>query len=204
MSLKSDLESVFNDMKDITDSSGNSFFAENVADCLSSYYDSITLQTSNVSGTVSAGVFAAGAGSGNPDSSAVKSACNASLLAACTAMDNLTEGGNAYLATQMGTAIHTMCLGAKIEFTVAGTVTTPSGVASALSGKVTCTPVGVNTTLISDLKNTFEDMNDITEDGESSMASGMSDAMENYISSLTFPLVGTEALAGAVGTASVT
>ena len=194
--LKSDLLTLFQSMA--SDTSGdNSVFAEGVAAALKDYIESASVTTTDA-GSVSGGAFV---GTGSGTISADSSECQSIIQAACEAMVEMTEGGNAYLAEKIAEGVQAMSDAAEVSCDVTGTLTTTAGATSALTGSATGT-ISCSYDLAGDLEAVFEAMVDITEGGDEYMAEGMASAAEAFVLSGVVSTDGEGSLAGSVGAGS--
>ena len=193
--LKDNLLSVFQKMTDGDDS----YFAKQVSAKIADYVESVSITTVDA-GSVSAGVFA---GSGIGSISVDSTVCEKIVNAACETMVNMTTGGDDHLAEKLANGINTMMLAGKVNASVTGTVTSPSGVASPLAGKAKGTFTGVSATLQSGFSAAFTAMQNMSENGNSYLAGEIAQAVTEYLKAGMISTQGQEALSGSVGTGSI-
>lgn len=193
--LKKNLLNAFENMTDGDDS----YFAKNVSSKIADFAESGNITTVDA-GTISAGVFA---GSGSGQISVDSSVCEKVIKAACETMQKMTEGGNAYLAEKMATGINSMMSVGTVKTDVKGTVTTPSGATSAVSGSAKGTFTGVSATLQSGFLAAFNAMDSMTENGDEYLAEQMASVIATYLKAGVIITNGQGTLAGSVGSGSM-
>lgn len=195
--LRSDLYTAFKGMQSDDD------FANNLAKAVKDFGESGDVITAD-SGVVSSGTFT-GAGKGRIK--LTDSLCSAPIKAACKAMLSLTEGGDAILASAIGSGVQAMVTAGEVSVDVAGTVITPAGVPTPMSGSAKGTLTCQNASLISSLISTFRDMKDRYDeegfDGDDYLADKLSDKLNDYFTSGTVSTNGTGSLAGSVGSGTI-
>lgn len=194
LNLKNDLLTVFQNMADAKD--GDAYFAENVSAKIASYVQSGSITTTDT-GTISAGVFV---GTGTGSMSVQSGVCENVLSLACNAMRSMSAGGNEYLATQMALAIDSMMIAGTVNTTVSGTVTTPSGVPSPITGNASGKFVGVSATLQGAFLMAFSAMDTIKENGNDFLAGKIASAVTSYLKAGVITTQGELVLIGSVGT----
>lgn len=139
----------------------------------------------------------------------VPAPCAASILAACNAMADGAQDDD-FLASQIATAIDTMCKAATFIITISGqtitTTTPPQTVPSTDAGVGTFSsdPSGIE----NDLKDVFADMRDVDSDGnpaatEDDMIDTLCSAFEDYLKNAQVSIVGQTHLAGTSGMGSI-
>jgi len=115
----------------------------------------------------------------------------------------MTSGGDAYLAAQLATAVHTMVSAGEISCEVAGAVVTPAGAVSTLSGTakgtLTCIPMPMQIAFLS----AFQDMAAMTEGGNNYLAAQMAAALDAYLKAGAAATQGQGALAGSAGVGAI-
>lgn len=205
--LKSDLESVFSQMKQAGENAKDTDFANGIADACKSFGESGTITTSD-GGTLSsgAGVFA---GSGTGSLSLTASFMSSPVITACNAMKSMTSGGDIKLAEAIGSGILAMTSQNDVVSTnVTGGTTNPAGsVVPPSSGSAKGTITCDNSDLIQGLKDAFTSMknhaNESGFDGDVFLASEMSDLIESYFKSGEINTEGSGALSGSSGAGSI-
>lgn len=200
MALASDILSIFNDMA--IPANGDQATAENaktddwmcgeLAKVIKDYFSQAKIiATGTVAGTIPTGVFAGGSGSANGWTiQDIKS----QLLAGCNTQQD------AAMATAWGTAIENAGMAATCNFSsIAGTCTTPAGVAVPTAGPAMGTVSGAASgscgPLILAAFNTKDD---------AGIASGIAGAITSFVASMQCLVTGSGTIAGAVGTGITT
>jgi hypothetical protein len=189
--LEDGLLSAFQSMTD----GDNSVFADNVASLIKDYAESGSISTTDA-GTVSAGTFT-GVGSGGLTCD--DEPCAEAILAACVAMNSMASGGDAYLAEHLAAAIDAMIASGTVETSVTGTVTTPSGATSPLSGEAEGSMSGTPATIQTALSSAFTTMRNMTSGGDAYLAEQLANAVDTYLKAATVTTNGKEALSGSTG-----
>jgi len=189
--FKNDLLAAFQSMTD----GDNQVFADRVAAACKAFAESGLITTTDA-GTVPAGAFT---GTGSGGISCDDAPCAQAIMAACTAMNSMTSGGDAYLAAQLATAFHDMVLNGEVICNVSGTVVPSSGGSSPLSGTTKGTLTGVTAPMQAAFFSAFQAMFAMTEGGDGYMAAQIATAVDAYLKAGTVDTQGQGALAGSVG-----
>jgi len=189
--LQGDLLAAFQAMAD----GDNQVFADMVVAACKAYAESGVITTTDV-GTVPAGAFT-GAGTGSIPCD--DEPCTRDIVEACTAMNAMTAGGDAYLAAELAAAIHSMVSTGEVVCDVSGTVTSPIGVPSPLSGTATGALTCVSLPLQTAFFSAFQAMVTMTEGGDEYMAAQMATAVDAYLRVGAATTQGEAALSGSVG-----
>ena len=117
--LQTDILTVFNNMgSDAT----NDDFANGLANAVVAFVGTGQVTTTDV-GTVPGGAFSGG---GTGTLSVTATNCAKIIKDACEEMNNMTSGGNNYLAEELGKAFKKMADEGTVTTTVTGTLTPPS------------------------------------------------------------------------------
>ena len=198
--LKTSLINVFNTMEDDSD------FCEGIANAIKSYAEAGSVVTVD-SGTVSGGAFV---GSGNGHISLNASDMYTPMKSKCAQMkENYAQSGyngDNELADAFGSSLDTMTGKSNIVSTnVSGTVTTPSGASSALSGTAKGTISCNSTSLVSGLKQVFYDMktNHSSSYDDTYLAGKIADFVDAYFKAGSISTNGQGALSGSAGTGTI-
>ena len=194
--LEKDVLSAYQSMSD----GSNKVFSEKLSAAVKKFAESGSITTADVGG-VSVGAFT-GAGTGK-----IKvddSICEKIVYAACEAMNNMSSGGNAYLSAQLALGIHTMILAGEVDTDVKGTVVTPSGASTALSGKAKGTMTGVPAPMQATFTAAFNSMDSMTSGGDEYLAKQISIGVDTYLKVAVIKTNGSGALSGSIGTGKMT
>lgn len=155
--LKNSLLSIFNTMKNSSDSDP-SFFANGLASSVVTYVASGAVSTTDA-GTVTGGEFT-GAGTGALVLSSAP--CAQEIISACNYMyahrEDESFSGEAYLAEKLSSALKEQAESGMVTTTVTGTLTPPSGTPVTYGGIATGSISVSNTSLTSKLKDLFSRM----------------------------------------------
>ena len=194
----SKLEKAFKDMKSDDD------FAHKVSYETAEYVKKGSIVTTDVGG-ISAGAFT-GAGKGAMDVDF--KVCKSIIAAAVKAMSSMTEGGDKYLADHIAKGIDDMVLvRGKAKTDVVGTVVTPSGVTTPMSGKAegkfSDNGLQLKIVLGTEIFSVFQAMAKMTEGGDKFLAQGIEKAVTNYLSSGMISTNGKTSIIGSVGTGKI-
>ena len=193
--LKNDLLSAFNAMTDGDDS----VFAKKVSKAVADYAQTGLVSTTD-GGAISAGAFT---GKGTGSVSVQSSICENILIAACKAMQNMTIGGDSYLAAQMANAIHSMVSAGEVKTTVMGTVIPPSGGSSPMTGQAKGKIVGIPATIQSGLMAAFNAMVAMSESGDKYFAEQAATVITAYLQAAVITTNGTGGLLGSIGSGAM-
>jgi hypothetical protein len=193
--LQDDLLAAFQSMTD----GDNSVFADKVSTAVKKYAESGMVTTTDA-GAIAAWAFV-GTGTGGVTCDAT--ACKGMLLAACNAMNNMRQGGNAYLAEQMASAIHAMILAGQVKTDVIGQVTPPGSSPVPMSGKAVGTMTGVAASMATAFLAAFNNMDNMTSSGDDYMAGQMAQAIHAYLIASVVNTQGSAALLGSVGVGKI-
>ena len=201
--LENDLKKVFSDMKDAGENVTVDMFTDGIAQACADF-----VQTGSVT-TVDAGAIPAGAftGSGTGQITVQASLLKSALDIACNAMAGMPEGGDDVLANALGSGMFAMSGAAVVDTNIVGTVVSPSGVPSPISGTGKGTIVCVQAPLVSSITSCFSLMKQNAGneefDGDSYFASELSKAVLAYWTSGTITVNGLAPLVGSVGSGTV-
>lgn len=197
--LENQLYGIFTSMKD----GDNTLFAQGIATSVVTFISSGLVSTTDV-GAISMGAFV---GSGTGSIVATPSACQSTIKSACEQMNNMTEGGNDYLAGEIGKGIKQMADDANVITTITGTVTLPNGVVSAMAGSGNGSIQCVDAPLVQQLKMAFKEMDSRKDedgyDGDKILAQRMASAIDTFWKSGIVSTDGSANLAGSKGTGTV-
>lgn len=194
----SNLEKAFKEMKNDDD------FAHKVSYETAEYVKKGSIITTDVGG-ISAGAFT---GTGKGAMSVDFKVCKQVIAAAVKAMASMTTGGDKYLADNIAKGIDDMVLvKGKAKTDVIGTVVTPSGASTPMSGKAeghfSDNNLQLKTILATKIFAIFQAMSNMTEGGDKYLAQEMEKAVTNYLSSGTINTNGKQTLMGSVGTGKI-
>lgn len=201
--LENDLKKVFSDMKDAGENVTIDMFTNGIAQSCADF-----VQTGSVT-TVDAGAIPAGAftGSGTGQITVQASLLKSALDIACNAMAGMTEGGDDVLANALGSGMFAMSSAAVVDTNIVGTVVSPSGVPSPISGTGKGMIVCVQASLVASMQACFNVMKQNAGndqfDGNSHFASELSKAVLTYWTSGTITVNGLAPLVGSVGSGTV-
>ena len=201
--LENDLKKVFSDMKDAGENVTIDMFTNGIAQACADF-----VQTGSVT-TVDAGAIPAGAftGSGTGQITVQASLLKSALDIACNAMAGMPEGGDDVLANALGSGMFAMSGAAVVDTNIVGTVVSPSGVPSPISGTGKGVIVCVQAPLVSSITSCFSLMKQNAGneefDGDSYFASELSKAVLAYWTSGTITVNGLAPLVGSVGSGTV-
>ena len=117
--LQTDILTVFNNMGS---NATNEDFANGLANAVVAFVGTGQVSTTDV-GTVPGGAFSGG---GTGTLSVTATSCAKIIKDACEEMNNMTSGGNNYLAEELGKAFKKMADEGTVTTTVTGTLTPPS------------------------------------------------------------------------------
>lgn len=117
--LQADILAVFNNMGS---NATNDDFANGLANAVVAFVGTGQVSTTDV-GTVPGGAFSGG---GTGTLSVTATNCAKIIKDACEEMNNMTSGGNNYLAEELGKAFKKMADEGTVTTTVTGTLTPPS------------------------------------------------------------------------------
>lgn len=196
--LETELKNVFSTMKSDDD------FAGGIAKAVKNFVSTGQVVTTDA-GAVSAGAFVGG---GNGTLKVDESVLKKQISTACSTMSKLTDGsGDTVLANAIGNGLLAMTGQAEVNTTVIGTVTTPAGVPSALSGtakgQIVCVPAPV----ISGLTTCFSSMKATAGSdgfsGDDDFASQFASLVAAYFTSGVITTNGQAALTGSTGTGAI-
>nr|DAO97475.1 MAG TPA: hypothetical protein [Caudoviricetes sp.] len=196
--LETELKNVFSTMKSDAD------FASGIAKAVKNFVSTGQVVTTDA-GAVSAGAFVGG---GNGTLKVDESVLKNQISTACSTMSKLTDGsGDTVLANAIGNGLLAMTGQAEVNTTVTGTVTTPAGVPSALSGtakgQIVCVPAPV----ISGLTACFFSMKAAAGNegfsGDDDFASQFASLVTAYFTSGVITTNGQAALTGSTGTGAI-
>ena len=154
--LQSTLYTLFSSMNDGLSET----FANGIAGAVVTFVSTGTVNTDD-EGTVTGGTFE---GSGNGTLTVTPTELASTLITACNTMKNMTEGGDDFLAEQIGKGLKQMADNGKVNTTVKGTLTAPNEATSAMSGSAQGSIKCDSTSLVKALKSLFKDMYDNRED----------------------------------------
>lgn len=188
-------ENLTDAFKDMTDGD-NKVFSKEVSMAVKKYAESGDITTVDA-GTISTGVYT-GAGTGGI--TVDETICEKIVYAACTAMDNMKEGGNAYLAEKMAGGIHAMLLAGEVKTDVKGTVTPPSSSPVTLDGNAAGTLTGVPAPMQASFFAAFNSMDGMKSGGDEYMAEQVYTAIDTYLKTAIVSTKGSDVLSGSVGT----
>jgi hypothetical protein len=186
--FENSLKTVFNNM-----SGDDRKFSDDFAAAVKNYAESGKISTTDT-GTVGAGVFV-GAGTGSITVTA--SDCADIVYAGTQAM--LGTGGNNILAAKMAEGVNAMIVNGKIETSVSGTCTPPSGPPFSLSGTAEGTMTGFPAPMEAAFFSAFEAMNSMSEGNNDYMASQCAMIIDAYLTKAIANTKGKSALSGSVG-----
>jgi hypothetical protein len=186
--FKNSLKTIFNNM-----SGDDRKFADGFAAAVKDYAESGKIATTDA-GTVSAGVFT-GAGEGGITVTA--SDCADIVYAGTQAMQG--TGGNDILAAKTAGGVDTMIVNGKIETSVSGTCTPPSGPPFLLSGTAEGTMTGLPAPMEAAFFSAFEAMNSMSEGNNDYMALQCAMAIDAYLTKAAANTKGKSALSGSIG-----
>ena len=195
--LENDIASAFKSMGD----GDNKVFSQKISAAVKKFSESGTVTTVDA-GAISAGAFT-GAGTGGIEVD--DSICEEIIYAACTAMDSMGSGGNAFLAEQLAIGIHSMVSAGNVETDVNGTAITASSppVTIPVSGKATGSMAGVPAPMQAAFTAAFNSMDNMTEGGDDYLAQQMATAIDAYHKASAINTNGSAALAGSIGTGAM-
>jgi hypothetical protein len=189
--LQRDFFDAFRSMTDGDDA----VFADKVSAAADKYAESGGITTTDA-GTIPAGAFTgAGTGSITCDASIAKKI----ILAACNAMQNMTTGGNEYLAAQLAAGIHSMVAAGQVKTNVTGTAVPPGSSPMPMAGAAAGSMTGVPAPMRAAFLAAFTAMDSMREDGDQYMARQMAAAVDAYLKAAVVNTRGSAALAGSTG-----
>lgn len=201
--LENDLKKVFSDMKDAGENVTVDMFTDGIAQACADFVQTGSVTTVDV-GTIPAGTFT---GSGTGQITVQASLLKSTLDIACNAMSSMPEGGDDVLANALGSGMFAMSGAAVVDTNIVGTVVSPSGVPSPISGTGKGTIVCVQASLVSSITSCFSLMKQNAGneefDGDSYFASELSKAVLAYWTSGTITVNGLAPLVGSVGSGTV-
>lgn len=151
--LQTDILSVFNNMGS---NATNDDFANGLANAVVAFVGTGQVTTTD-GGTVTGGAFSGG---GTGTLSVTATNCAKIIKDACEEMNNMTSGGNNYLAEELGKAFKKMADEGTVTTTVTGTLTPPSPAppitpyGGSANGNISCD----STAMVQALKILFSDM----------------------------------------------
>lgn len=207
--LSSDILSVFNSMKDRAQSTTNpptdTDFSNGISNAVVTYISKGEVST-NDSGTIPTGTYTGGKGKGKLTVTATN--CAKIILDACDNMNSKNRDDN-YLAEEIGKALKKMADEGTVATTVTGgTMTPPSGQAvtgygGSAEGTISCN----STSLVSNLKTVFSEMNRRREennfDGNEYLADELASNIHSFWTSGTVSTNGIGNLEGSSGSGSI-
>lgn len=201
--LENDLKKVFSDMKDAGENVTVDMFTDGIAQACADFVQTGSVTTVDV-GTIPAGTFT---GSGTGQITVQASLLKSALDIACNAMAGMPEGGDDVLANALGSGMFAMSSAAVVDTNIVGTVVSPSGVPSPISGTGKGTIVCVQAPLVSSITSCFSLMKQNAGneefDGDAHFASELAKAVLTYWTSGTITVNGLAPLVGSVGSGTV-
>ena len=201
--LENDLKKVFSDMKDAGENVTVDMFTDGIAQACADFVQTGSVTTVDT-GTIPAGTFT---GSGTGQITVQASLLKSALDIACNAMSSMPEGGDDVLANALGSGMFAMSGAAVVDTNIVGTVVSPSGVPSPISGTGKGVIVCVQAPLVSSITSCFSLMKQNAGnegfDGDSYFASELSKAVLTYWTSGTITVNGLAPLVGSVGSGTV-
>lgn len=198
--LENDLKQVFSDMKSAGENASDDDFASGIAKACADFVKSGTVITIDA-GTVSSGVFA---GSGNGSVSVEASLMENSLKSACSAMKNMTEGGDAVLASAIATGFVTMTTAGQVETDIVGATTSPAGFpVPPTNGKGKGTIICQPASILGSLTSAFNNMKNMTDGGDDVFASELASAIDTCVKAGVIVVNGQGALSGTIGSGTI-
>lgn len=201
--LENDLKKVFSDMKDAGENVTVDMFTNGIAQACADFVQTGSVTTVDV-GAIPAGTFT---GSGTGQITVQASLLKSALDIACNAMSSMPEGGDDVLANALGSGMFAMSGAAVVDTNIVGTVVSPSGVPSPISGTGKGTIVCVQAPLVSSITSCFSLMKQNAGnegfDGDSYFASELAKAVLSYWTSGTITVNGLAPLVGSVGSGTV-
>lgn len=182
-------------------------FANGIANAVVNFAKMGVVTTTDVGG-VSAGAFV---GSGTQPLSAngtlQATACASIIKQACVAMESMTEGGDDFLAQEIGKGIKQMATDLVIMTNVTGMVTppgaSPAPLAGTAQGSVTCVEAPLIAALQAVYKNMYASKDTEGFDGNMELAKEMANAVNTFWASGIVNTQGQGPLAGSVGTGAI-
>ena len=197
--LQTSLYTLFSSMNDGL----NETFANGIANSIVAFVSTGTVSTVDA-GTVTGGTFA---GKGNGTLTVTPDDCATTILNACNAMKDKTEGGNDYLADEIGKGLKKMSDKGKVLTSVKGTLTAPNGATSTMTGSAQGSIKCDSTSLVKALKSLFNDMYDNREDesydGNMEFAKKLASEVKTFFTSGKVTTDGTVNLEGSKGEGSL-
>lgn len=201
--LENDLKKVFSDMKDAGENVTIDMFTNGIAQACADFVQTGSVTTVDV-GAIPAGTFT---GSGTGQITVQASLLKSALDIACNAMSSMPEGGDNVLANALGSGMFAMSSAAVVDTNIVGTVVSPSGVPSPISGTGKGTIVCVQAPLVSSITSCFSLMKQNAGneefDGDAHFASELSKAVLTYWTSGVITVNGLAPLVGSVGSGTV-
>lgn len=197
--LQQNLETLFKSMTDGNEET----FPLGIANHTVSFVSTGIVNTVDA-GTVTGGAFT---GKGTGTLTVEPTQCYLIIKNACTVMKNMTEGGNDYLAVEMGKAFQKMADDGIVNTSVTGTLYPPSSSPVAYGGSTKGDINCVSSPLIAELKTLFTEMWNYREqetyDGNKEFARRLANAINTFFTSGVISTQGLGNLAGSIGTGSI-
>lgn len=198
--LQNNIKAVFDSMKENATSKD---FADGISNAIVTFVSTGSVATTDT-GAVTGGTFA---GSGTGSLTVTATNCSKIIEDACNSMKSMTNGGDDYLATEIGKGIKKMADDGVVVTSIIGTLTTPTGATTPMAGAGRGTISCDSTALVTALKNVFKEMwnNKATEgyDGNLELAKKLASEIDSFWKRGSISTSGQANLSGSSGSGSI-